>query len=611
MAVVLRLLPLLIGTASWTSSPLKFPSHQRRHHLGSVKLAAGRGDDKDTEDTEDDTVAAAAAYSHLVSKLDLQPLVEHVAGYSCLKRGKESMRSLVNNNEDNTVRQKAALFPGQAKRRRQDWFDQQRLVWKRKRSRDGPAVRAARSADEAIREFNLVGQAMDVLVQKKSPPLFRLNKGEPSEVESDEDEWVDLCVSDDLPPGMDLYQEIDLQTILQAEQVAKLVIDTYAWADEVQGNAPELADVMLRLGDPVPGDDQTEEADEEERGSTIDGLIELYRSLSGAVEIVRSGPSLSDPYNRFSYVFRLSSDDARFPDLNKLRRKEERLLRADAKKSQQLAVVQNEISVVSNLITRRLISSMITGAPDAGRGVQALARLDTIFARASYGLEWHCLIPRIGSEGRIRIDKFVHPVLSLTKHDVVPIDLNLDQVDVLMISGSNGGGKTVGESLRTLRILISPPGRFFPSLATLALKSFGLVQMMMKLGIPIPSQVNSDRLTVDFFDEVSVQLGDNQNVAKGESTLMAKLNAVSSIIQGRNESGCRSSLVLLDELGGDTDPVAGSALSQAILERLICKPSSCKVVATTHSPQLKALAVNNDEFGCASVILGGPGGKGR
>ncbi|EJK72237.1 hypothetical protein THAOC_06246 [Thalassiosira oceanica] len=69
MAVVLRLLPLLIGTASWTASPLTFPSHQRRQ----VKLAAGRGDDKDTEDTEDDTVAAdcmSSLQKWFVSRID-------------------------------------------------------------------------------------------------------------------------------------------------------------------------------------------------------------------------------------------------------------------------------------------------------------------------------------------------------------------------------------------------------------------------------------------------------------------------------------------------------------------------------------------------------------
>ena len=362
MAVVLRLLPLLllIGAVAsfvpaWTSSPLTCPSH-----LGSVKLAVGRGGDADTDGNE--------LHSHLVSKLDLQPLVEHVAGYSRFKRGKESLLSLVNDSEDNTSgRRKAGLFPGQAaKRRRQDWFDRQRLVWKRKRGRDGPAVHVAKSADEAISEFNLVRQAMDVLsVQKNSPPLFRLNNGEPSEVESDEDEWVDLCTSD-LPPGMDLFQEIDLQTVLQAEQVIKLVMDTIAWADELRESAPELADVMLRLGRPVPCDDQTEKVeDDEDERSTVDGLVELHQSLRGAVEIFRSGPSLSDPYNRLSYIFRLSSDSARFPELNKLRRKEEKLLQADVKKNQQLAMVQNEISVVENLITRKLITSMISGAADA------------------------------------------------------------------------------------------------------------------------------------------------------------------------------------------------------------------------------------------------------
>ena len=137
MAVVLRLLPLLIGAASWSSSHSSYPSHKRRCYAGSVELAAGRGDDEDTDELP----------RHLVSKLDLQPLVEHVAGYSRFKRGKESLLSLVNNNGDKTAddRRKAALFPGQgqAKRRRQDWFDQQRLVWKRKRCRDGPAIRVA------------------------------------------------------------------------------------------------------------------------------------------------------------------------------------------------------------------------------------------------------------------------------------------------------------------------------------------------------------------------------------------------------------------------------------------------------------------------------------
>lgn len=49
----------------------------------------------------------------------------------------------------------------------------------------------------------------------------------------------------------------------------------------------------------------------------------------------------------------------------------------------------------------------------------------------------------------------------------------------------------------------------------------------------------------------------------------------------------------MDELGGGTDPVAGAAISQAILEKILSNPSN-KIVATTHSPELKYLAMTDD-----------------
>ena len=68
-------------------------------------------------------------------------------------------------------------------------------------------------------------------------------------------------------------------------------------------------------------------------------------------------------------------------------------------------------------------------------------------------------------------------------------------------------------------------------------------------------------------------------------------------------------MVLLDELGSSTDPASGSAIARAILEYLIetgnannCA-SNCRVIATTHSPQLKMLPLSDDRFRCASVLL--------
>lgn len=51
-----------------------------------------------------------------------------------------------------------------------------------------------------------------------------------------------------------------------------------------------------------------------------------------------------------------------------------------------------------------------------------------------------------------------------------------------------------------------------------------------------------------------------------------------------------------------SDPSAGAAIAQAVLENML-ENKACRVVATTHSPQLKALSLENDQFNCASVML--------
>jgi DNA mismatch repair protein MutS2 len=210
--------------------------------------------------------------------------------------------------------------------------------------------------------------------------------------------------------------------------------------------------------------------------------------------------------------------------------------------------------------------------------------LDVIFARAAYACEWNGVIPKVGNESSINVQGFVHPVLALEKSTkaVVPVDLFLPS-QVLMISGPNAGGKT------------------------LSLKSFGLTACFVKLGIPItvlrkPSEGSEVR--VDFFDDIFVQIGDSQDLITGESTLMARLNACSALIHKMETADIEvgGQLVLLDELGGGTDPFAGAAISTAILEKL-CTDNMCKIVATTHSPQLKALSLDDERFQSASVLL--------
>lgn len=147
---------------------------------------------------------------------------------------------------------------------------------------------------------------------------------------------------------------------------------------------------------------------------------------------------------------------------------------------------------------------------------------------------------------------------------------------------------------------------------SLAMKSFGLVGMMVKLGLPIPRDripvKNSDQTRVDFFNNILVELGDHQSLIAGESTYQAHLNTMAKLLERvcpseqMAEEFESSSLILLDELGGGTDPTAGSCIAQAILEKIL-ENSGTRTIATTHSTQLKALSLKDDRFNGASVQL--------
>eukprot|EP00804_Cyclotella_cryptica_P002751 CCRYP_009634-RA/>CCRYP_009634-RA protein AED:0.15 eAED:0.15 QI:1562/1/1/1/1/1/2/2212/563 len=263
-------------------------------------------------------------------------------------------------------------------------------------------------------------------------------------------------------------------------------------------------------------------------------------------------------------------------------------------------MIREEISAVENQIKRTFIAAMVRAAPSVQVAFNALARLDYIFAKAAFGCDWNGVIPEVAEKGRVNVKAFVHPVLAIEKRfeteaglnshteTVVPVDLMMPgqgSYQALMISGPNAGGKT------------------------LSLKSFGLAAIMAKLALPIPvARMSMENPTVvDFFRDIDVEVGDNQSLISGESTLMARLNSLSALIKKTSErsfaSGSFARLVLLDELGGGTEPVAGAAIAQSILEKILCSDLNCKIVATTHSPELKSLSLTDQRFQCASVML--------
>ena len=90
------------------------------------------------------------------------------------------------------------------------------------------------------------------------------------------------------------------------------------------------------------------------------------------------------------------------------------------------------------------------------------------------------------------------------------------------------------------------------------------------------------------FDAVLADIGDQQSIQMSLSTFSGHMGNIVAIL----DAATGRSLVLLDELAAGTDPSEGSALAQALLERL--SGQARLTVVTTHYAELKEWASSSD-----------------
>ena len=158
-----------------------------------------------------------------------------------------------------------------------------------------------------------------------------------------------------------------------------------------------------------------------------------------------------------------------------------------------------------------------------------------------------------------------HPCIDQDK--VVANDIILKNHRVLLITGSNTGGKTV------------------------TLKTAGLLSFMAICGLPVPAR----EATIPLFDQIYVDLGDEQSIEQSLSTFSSHMMKMIDILH----KATSSSLVILDEIGSGTDPQEGESLAQAILSRFIDIHSF--VLTSTHYGRLKTFASEHSEILMAAV----------
>jgi DNA mismatch repair protein MutS2 len=190
-----------------------------------------------------------------------------------------------------------------------------------------------------------------------------------------------------------------------------------------------------------------------------------------------------------------------------------------------------------------------------------LSQLDFIRAKARFSVDINADLPILETKPEMVWYVARHPLLYLSlkgKRDVVPLTIELNaQQRMLLVSGPNAGGKSV------------------------CLKTVGLLQYMLQCGMLIPV---SDRSRAGIFQDIFLDIGDQQSIENDLSTYSSHLRNMNVFIQSASDN----SLVLLDEMGSGTDPDFGGAIAQAILDALLKK--RVWGVATTHYYNLKLFA---------------------
>ena len=213
------------------------------------------------------------------------------------------------------------------------------------------------------------------------------------------------------------------------------------------------------------------------------------------------------------------------------------------------------------------LSRSVGSAADAiERNIEMLAQIDLLVAKANVARAMDAIEPELVDDAVVHIEAGRHPLLS---DRAVPQTIPLDHgTRLLVISGPNMGGKTV------------------------ALKMVGLFVAMTYCGMHVPAALGT---RIGNFTRVIADIGDEQSIVLNASTFSAHLARLREMLEVADER----TLVLIDEIGGGTEPGAGAALAIAILERLLAV-HACGVV-TTHATELKLFASGAADVANASV----------
>ena len=220
-------------------------------------------------------------------------------------------------------------------------------------------------------------------------------------------------------------------------------------------------------------------------------------------------------------------------------------------------------------LLRELSVLVANSAKDILANNYLIGYLDYVQAKAMYGIALDAKIAELSPIKVIDITKARHPLIK--PEVVVANDFNFDsEINIIVISGPNAGGKTV------------------------ALKTLGLMVLMNQCGLALPTEKPAK---LSYFSNIFADIGDNQSLASNLSTFSGHIKNLAEIA----EQVSSNDLVLLDEIGTGTSPLEGEALAISYLEFL--REVGAFVFCSSHYDGLKDYALSTKGVLNSSVLF--------
>ncbi len=277
------------------------------------------------------------------------------------------------------------------------------------------------------------------------------------------------------------------------------------------------------------------------------------------------------------------------PLLSENKRKLKGFIHDESASGQTVYIEPEEVFSLNNLVRdlefdkRREIIRILTQLTDKLRPYvpillqyhSFLTKLDFVRAKALFAIVIDAEMPILIKNPIIKLFNAQHPLLLLANKKVgklvVPLNILVNEGSrIVLISGPNAGGKSV------------------------AMKTIGLLQIMVQAGLLIPAASQSE---IGIFKQLFADIGDDQSIESDLSTYSAHLSKMKHFTTFANHK----TLLLIDEFGTGTDPLFGGPIAEAVLE-VINKKNAYGVI-TTHYSNLKLFANNTPGLENASMVF--------